>query len=334
MSYVVALGERNNEAYADALTYFNVTGSAARPAIPHLTRMMEDPSSSVNLRARAIYALALIGKDAGPHLARALTNEVQLDRETVAWGIGYIRNPGTDSTTIVQALVRSLRDQNTGIAKESAVALGVLATGKDLAIPALVASLQDSRPPVQKAAIIALGRFGEKAEAAIPHLAPMMGDTNLANNLRQDAIHTLGLIGKEAVPPLLSASTNQAQLDRGDVLLSLASIQDLGTNTVTIVRVLIQSLTDPDVSVASISARSLGNLRAEPDIAVPALVQSLKDSRDAVRWEAVLALAGFRGPAKEAVRDLRLMLNDPNESIRVCVTNALEAISQPDWSGK
>jgi len=119
---------------------------------------------------------------------------------------------------------------------------------------------------------------GAGAGPAIPDLVRIMEDPGSTRNLRLMAIHSLHSIGKDAVPPLLAALTNQAQLDRVYVAFDLSEMRDLGTNTTPVIRVLVQNLGNKDRIVAQITAYALGQMRAR---VTAADLRGLLDDRDA-----------------------------------------------------
>lgn len=120
--------------------------------------------------------------------------------------------------------------------------------------------------------------------------------------VRNNVICTLGNIGptaKDAVPSLISATTNRDWVTLGNAV------------------------------------DALGKIHAQPKLTVPALVRMLKyvgphgysdNTSYSIRWGAVDGLKLFAADARPAVPELILALTNSNIDLRQCITNALLAI--------
>lgn len=73
---------------------------------------------------------------------------------------------------------------------------------------------------------------------------------------------------------------------------------------------------------------NLGRLQKNPELVVPALIAALADEEAQLRESAADALGEFGVRAAAAVPHLRLRLDDPQKSVRIAATNALEAIQR------
>jgi len=82
-----------------------------------------------------------------------------------------------------------------------------------------------------------------------------------------------------------------------------------------------------DLIIRAQAARSLGELAARPETAVPALMIALRDSNPWVRQATLEALAQFKARAASAVGAIRPCLIDPEPEVREAATNALEKIT-------
>lgn len=89
---------------------------------------------------------------------------------------------------------------------------------------------------------------------------------------------------------------------------------------------LIHKLDDPDFSVRSSAAYSLGGIGAEARAAVPALIETLKDSDWGVRGSVAYALGEIGTDAKAAVPSLIDALNDTDWGVRGSAADALGRI--------
>jgi HEAT repeat protein len=105
----------------------------------------------------------------------------------------------------------------------------------------------------------------------------------------------------------------------------LDCVRLVGTNAGPLVPVLIINLNRTDWLAATLNADMLGELKLEPDVAVPALTKSLQDPRSEMRASAMRALGEFSELAKQALPALTNLLNDPDPDTR---TNAATAIKR------
>jgi HEAT repeat protein len=98
---------------------------------------------------------------------------------------------------VVSALAAALRDEDKGIRKSAALALGIL-DGR-AAVRDLVAALQDPDPGVRGAAVTAIGKVGTSADGKA--LIPLLADESA--DVRNRVLHALGVLRvREAGPAL------------------------------------------------------------------------------------------------------------------------------------
>jgi HEAT repeat protein len=91
-----------------AIVAFSVLGSRATPAIPELTRLVNDTNSMQTARYATI-ALAWIGTNALPSLVIALTSEDREVRETAASAL-HVSTASKYSTNVFPAVLRLLQE--------------------------------------------------------------------------------------------------------------------------------------------------------------------------------------------------------------------------------
>jgi HEAT repeat protein len=90
---------------------------------------------------------------------------------------------------------------------------------------------------------------------------------------------------------------------------------------------LVLALKANDEAARIVAAEVLGEQgRAQPDQAVPALAEALKDSSANVRLTAVKALAQIGPEARSAVPALKKALTDSDQGVRLAAADALQAI--------
>jgi HEAT repeat protein len=92
-----------------------------------------------------------------------------------------------------------------------------------------------------------------------------------------------------------------------------------------VVRVLVACLTNG--LTANEATFALGDLHREPELAVPALIQSLQSAESYVRGNSALALGRFGGQAGAAVPALQAALNDSDAYVRRQAGAALKRIN-------
>ena len=151
--------------------------------------------------------------------------------------------------------------------------------------------------------------------------SPGSADTYIA------AAAVLPCLGKDALPPLLMALTNQLAPNRNCVAEAIGRMAYLGTNVSPAVPALIACLRDKRPSVATEVAWSLGKLGLEPQIAVPALINSLQDRDIWLRCASAKALGDFGERARPALPALIEALCDMDAEVRQNATNAIMEIA-------
>jgi hypothetical protein len=99
--------------------------------------------------------------------------------------------------------------------------------------------------------------LGKDARAAIPELKRQAFDRKPRNPL---AISALALLGKDGLPPLMEALTNQAPVTRWQVI---RAMEWMGTNALPAVPALTTALNGPDPVEAAFASNAL--LRIDPE---------------------------------------------------------------------
>jgi HEAT repeat protein len=196
--------------------------------------------------------------------------------------------------------------------------------------PDIIVRWADDRPESERGstAAYAIHLLGAQAEPAIPGLcklmsAPYKGDVSMRATI------ALAQMGPVVLPIFLTNLTNP-RVPRGTIafFIGLEPALALATNAALAVRPLALRLQDNDPTVQAGAAFSLGVIRLDPDVAVPALVSCLDASpQTRVRQNAVTALQIFRSAARPAQTTLVRLLVDADGEVRIGATNALMAIA-------
>jgi HEAT repeat protein len=171
-----------------------------------------------------------------------------------------------------------------------------------------------------------LQMLGPKAAPAIPSLLQMATNSKTPD-AAWSASAELGWIGLEALPALMTVVTNRQAPARGQAIVSMGAIRNLGTNANLVVPVLLKLVQDKDEDVAWSAIRSLGRIGAEPVKVVPTLSVCLGRPESSLRRNAAQALGSFRQDALLAVPQLIEAMTDKDLSVRDAVTNALREIA-------
>lgn len=165
--------------------------------------------------------------------------------------------------------------------------------------------------------------LGEAGRGAVPGLARVAREGKQPSC--ELAIEALSYLGKDALPPILSMSTNSNLTLRRAALASLSQMRYLGTNARPAIVFLIQCLHNPDL--ARCAADTLGGLHLESGISIPALIECTRSTDRELRTRSVSDLEEFGPEARAAVPRLTELLRDPEASVRYAATNAVRAIT-------
>ena len=182
--------------------------AASRVALPALS----DPSPIIRVTAaRAI--LSLDSAESAAALLPLLNDKDEFVRREVAYALGLTR-----SRTATAALSeRLLNDKEAGVRGAAAVSLGKIADeagvialasvlAPELSAPAKSKRKREDNPFVLRAAAEALGEI--KSRAGTGALISAVNNENFPNDVRREAVRSLGLIkDPAAIPALKSVST-------------------------------------------------------------------------------------------------------------------------------
>ena len=252
----------------------------------------------------------------------------------------------TQDTSVVNALIARLKDENAGVRKAAANSLGRL--GDLRAVPPLIAVLADSDAEVRAQAIDALadledpraigpitgllrdpvGDVKHNALSALSHwdqgvpaapVVALLDDPDA--DVRHEAVNLLDhLHARSAGSPIARLIHDPSADVRSAVVQTLGNLgEQSGAAAIT------EALSDPNADVRQAALGALNDLKAP--IAEATLLNLMKDSNSDVRQRAA-ELAGERSVIA-AIPALRRLIDDPRGDVREAATEALGHIADP-----
>ena len=287
-----------------------ITGSAAfvrwqYPPSPYaeaINSAIEDLAhSDYELREQAAITLKQFGPESVPYLVRSLGRHDNL------WTRYRHRLPFVQFASPSLAAMR----------EHSAEQLAVLAPQDKRALHALICALRDENPEVQRAlrkigptqqliaalqhrdarirrgAVEVLTDLGPRAAHSVPSVIGALNDKE--PSVRMCAARALGVIGDEsAVQPVIAALSDSSTAVRA------ASAESLGKmRAAPAIAALSERLLDNDVIVRVKAAQAVWRIECRADLAVPVLIQALRDRVSG--GDAKFVLAEIGPAAKDAV---------------------------------
>lgn len=198
---------------------------------------------------------------------------------------------------LAKELVGVVRDPRQDVPQrvEAARTLAKLGPQAANVVPDLIAQLKrlkgDELEPIQEAVVDALGAIGSAAKPALPTLATVVGRTT-----------DIDLAVKQATKQILAADDTR----------------DL--------KALIEQTSSRDAGVRLRAVKTLGGLKADAVVAVPALTVALGDADADVRRAAIAALRLVQPAAKaskELIEAIAVDLKDPDADVRLVAVRTL-----------
>ncbi len=174
---------------------FEILGTNAAPAVPELTRLLEDKKRAF----AAVRCLINIEKPAELALCQCLTNSNSSVRRFGILGLA----PATDDVEIYLARIKGLlKDSDASVRFAAVQAIGEQNNAPELAVPLLITALRDNDDSVASFAVRGLSRFGTNAADAYSAL------TNIVDSGKQAsagaALKALVAIDPTKAEPVLS----------------------------------------------------------------------------------------------------------------------------------
>ena len=199
--------------------------------------------------------------------------------------IDFLSRLGEEAKVAAPAVARALKSEDAGVRNSDVIFFGgegenpllnrMDPKAKRKLLPDFIRAVGDRRDfwPLRYNAAVALKCYPEQREVVAPVLVKALQDSSPW--VRQSAAESL----HRAAPDLISNAG--------------------------VVPIVIGVLKDPDDQIAWRAAVWLGEMRAEPALAVPALIESLENPSSLVAATAVQALVKYKEPADQIIPALK-----------------------------
>ena len=282
-----------------------------RPLSDWLTRSAER-GGPISAQARA--ALAQAGPQALPVLLRLL-------RARDGWPKGWLTDLAESQGWLKLHLVRA------DTLHEAALGgFELLGPAGEPAVPKLGPWLRDEETAPEAArALVFIGT--DRATAALIRSVPAQPAVGaLLGQPGANRLLTPGVMPELCA--LVSSENQQARATAGRLLLSVAPAA-----SEVAVPLLLAALPDAKADARREIIDLMGKLDGHPDLALPALIQSLDDPDAGVRGRAAYGLSRFAANAGTTVGPLRKLLADPSPEVRWAATNTLEFLVDEQTAG-
>jgi HEAT repeat protein len=296
-----------------------------------------------DVRSRAALALRKLGS-AVSAIVDQLTLSLRDDKATIrsqaAQALGEI---GPSARRAVPALTTALKkDESATVRAEAALALGLIEAIPDSGISALIEALGDSDTGVRRQSAVAIGMLGPKAKGAVPALIDVLQNKQLSTSdegrqFRERAAISLGRIGPDAVNAVQALlSVVQGNEDVGlqsCCLWSLSGIRSRPDIVLPVAAAAINNNKRPQLRANA--ARAIGVFGREGKALVSDLLKALDVSAITDETEAEFArccvldaLGSIGEAASSAARAIGDIFLDPKQSraVRLSAIQALKGI--------
>jgi HEAT repeat protein len=168
--------------------------------------------------------------------------------------------------------------------------------------------------------------LGKRALPALDDLCRLMDDADKHDPLTVIQVTMdLSCFGTNALPALLAAATNSDHPAWPQALDAIGMMSDLGDATQpTVMAIITTCLSDPIRQESGVFA--LGNIKAVPQISIPAIAPFLQSTNAHLRGNSAAALGKFGAQARSVIPALTNALADADPYVHACAAEALHNI--------
>jgi len=308
---IKALDEIEEQRISCAALALGGIGEASAPASAKLGQLLR--SSDTLTQSNILYALGSIGSEAADQIPLVME---AVDRDkTREIAIQALSGMGLEAVKAVEGWLES------GDNDQRLAACQVLSeAGEEVAavLPGLTKALKDKSPNVRLAAVKAIAQAGPLALPVEDDLIAALADKN--DNVHREAINALGKLGFESTPKLVKALDSRNSRTREGAARAIGRY----TDRIEVAKPkLLTLLSDSNVNVRLAVIDALTN--SGPSI-VPTMIRQLKSSNVIRRFSAARILGNLGDESKDAIPELRKMLNDKDSLLREEAQRALAKI--------
>ena len=285
-------------------------GSAAKRAVPALTRQVAKFDNDLSPRTSAVIAIGLIVPDDPTHVKDA-----------------------------VQAIRPLLNHEQLIVRYQAASTLGHIGPAAHEAVPALAIMIKNPKSwELRKAAAYALGRVGRDSYN-LPDIAALKalvdGIDDSSKEVRIESLQGLINLGIPTNPQhqleLKHALEQRVKADKDKfaaIWIRVALLRmDAGANTDHYINYIAKQLKSSDLGVASDAARALGACGPIAKAKIPDLIESLKSSDITLTVWAAWALGRMGNDAKGAIPSLTTLLESADANVKSAAKDAISEIN-------
>ena len=276
---------------------------------------------------------------------RQLSDTNRIQRERAATALGHVLDIQPNSTKVVDALVKALRDTADEVQEAAALALSSSQVRGEVAIPALIKLLSDSaHSHAREHGASIIGEFGPRAAIAVPHLIRNLEDP--VASVRAAAVVALDRIGPQAAGAVEALARRARDPNPYVRVKAIQALTRLRPPLGLIIPLLDTALRDDGADVRAAAAYALAdrirnaNGVTLPDSSaaiietavLPNLVGAVSDEAAEVRRAALTALRELGPRAASALPVVRRARSDADPTVRAAATSAtasLEGRPQP-----
>ena len=246
-----------------------------------------------------------------------------------AWAVSF-------ASSLTLAILATLAMGLAGSARATQEVVGDEPPNANAAVMPLVADLEGEDVTARMAALMTMRELGPVAWPAVPALIEALSDPIVG--IRKGAAGALGGIGEAAVPAVADLANALGDPHRFVRSWAAMALYEIGPAAKPAAPDLVRMLKADTENLRGRSwcASALPRVRADPDLAVPALILALsEDASEEVRSVAVLSLESYGVEASQrgATRSLVDALLDPHWKVRGNAACALPAMgSDVQWA--
>lgn len=221
--------------------------------------------------------------------------------------------------------IKDLKDGSAKVRGAAARKLGQLRLNPEITVLTLTSTLKDHDLLVRSNAAQSIGKFGRDAKLAESFLIQAVEKTNRMRDAVGDSAEARA-----------AARGGHGLVSDGVVFVSkeshflshcIGALGRIGADPDTAVPVLIDALKDEDEVVRGAAAGALGELGANAKHAITPLIEALGDESPAVRLRATTAFWNFGSVASLAAPALTKSLKDENVLVRIRAAVALHKVT-------